>query len=80
VQSRLTRQQVTSDYLAFRANPVAADGGQFLGGEVGYVFPQHTYAYVNGKWVCTDKIAHNAPPPAIKSPAERAAFQAQYPV
>jgi hypothetical protein len=79
VQSSLTREQVTSEYLAFRKNPVAPDGGRFVGGEMGYVFPAHSYARVNGEWVCTDKIAHNPAPAAIKSPAERAAFQAQYP-
>jgi hypothetical protein len=79
VQSSLTREQVTNEYLAFRKNPVAPDGGQFVGGEMGYVFPAHTYARVNGNWVCTDKIAHNPAPAAIKTPAERATFQAQYP-
>ena len=79
VQSSVTRAQVTNEYLAFRGNPVAPDGGQFAGGEMGYVFPQHTYARVNGQWVCTDKIAHNAPPAAVKSPVEQRAFQAQYP-
>lgn len=79
VQSRTTRQQVTNEYLAFRSNPVAPDGGQTVGGEMGYVFPAHTYARVNGQWVCTDKIAHNPPPAAVKSPAERRAYQAQYP-
>lgn len=77
--SSLTRQQVSNDYLAFRSNPVAPDGGQFVGGEMGYLFPAHTYARVNGQWVCTDKIAHNPAPAAIKSPAERRAYQAQYP-
>lgn len=79
VQSRIARQQVTNEYLAFRSDPVAPDGGQIVGGEMGYVFPAHTYARVNGQWVCTDKIAHNPPPPAVKSPAERRAYQAQYP-
>jgi len=79
VQSRLTRGQVTSEYLAFRNNPVAPDGGQFVGGEMGYVFPAHTYARVNGQWVCTDKIAHNPAPAAIKSPVEQRAYEAQYP-
>ena len=79
VQSSLTRQQVSNEYLAFRGNPVAPDGGQFVGGEMGYVFPAHTYARVNGQWVCTDKIAHNPPPAAVKSPAEQRAYQARYP-
>ena len=79
VQSSLTRQQVTTEYLAFRSNPVAPDGGRIVSGEMGYAFPAHSYARVNGQWVCTDNIAHNAPPAAVKSGAERRAFQAQYP-
>jgi hypothetical protein len=79
VQSSLTREQVRNEFLQFRSNPVAADGGRFVGGEAGYVFPAHTYARVNGEWVCTDKIAHNPKPDAIKSPAERRAFLQQYP-
>lgn len=79
LQSSLSREQVRNEFLAFRANPVAPDGGRFVGGEMGYIFPQHTYARVNGEWVCTDKIAHNPPPPAIMTPAERSAFRAMYP-
>ena len=79
VQSTLTREQVRNEYLQFRANPVAQDGGRYVGGEEGYAFPAHTYARVNGEWVCTDKIAHNPAPEAIKTPAERQAFQQQYP-
>lgn len=79
VQSTLTRAQVLRELEAFQRNPVAPDGGRYVGGEVGYVFPQHTYARVNGEWVCTDKIAHNRAPDAIKSPTERRAFVEQYP-
>ncbi len=79
VQSSLTRAQVTSEFLAFRANPIAADGGRFVGGEAGYMFPAHTYARVNGQWVCTDKIAHNPAPDAIRSDGEKRLFQQQYP-
>ncbi len=61
-------------------SPVFAQGADvFVGGEEGYAFPAHTYARVNGEWVCTDKIAHNPAPEAIKTPAERQAFQQQYP-
>lgn len=77
VSSTLSRDAVRQDFLA--GNPVAPDGGRHVGGEMGYIFPQHTYARVNGEWVCTDKIAHNAPPAAIRSDAERGAFQQQYP-
>jgi hypothetical protein len=79
VQSTLTSEAVRQQYVAFRVNRVASDGGQFVGGEAGYVFPQHTYARVNGEWVCTDKIAHNPKPNPIKSGAEARAFIEQYP-
>lgn len=35
VQSRLTREQVTGEYLAFRQNPVAPDGGQIFDAATG---------------------------------------------
>ena len=79
VQSTLSREAVRQEFFAFRANPVAPDGGQFVGGQAGYIFPQHTYARVNGEWVCTDKIAHNPAPNAIKTNAEKQAFRQQYP-
>lgn len=79
VASSRTREQVSAEYLQFRSNPVARDGGRYVGGEEGYAFPAHTYARVNGQWVCTDKIAHNPPPEAIKTPAERQLFQQDYP-
>lgn len=79
VQSSLTRDKANNEFLQFRSNPVAADGGRFVGGEAGYVFPAHTYARVNGQWVCTDKIAHNPSPDAVKTPGERRAFLQQYP-
>jgi hypothetical protein len=79
VQSSLSQAQVRNEFLQFRANPVAADGGLYVGGEAGYQFPAHSYARVNGEWVCTDKIAHNAAPEAVKSQAERRQFLQQYP-
>ncbi len=79
LQSTLTRGQVQSEFFQFRANPVAPDGGKFVGGQEGYVFPQHTYARVNGEWVCTDKIAHNPAPNSIKTPGEQRMFRQLYP-
>lgn len=79
VQSSSTREQVTNEFLQFRSNLVAPDGGRYVGGQAGYIFPQHTLALQNGKWVCTDKIAHNPAPEAIQSAAERRAFQQQFP-
>lgn len=77
--STLTASQVQREFLAFRANPVAPDGGRYVGGEEGYAFPMHTYAIRDGKLVCTDKIAHNPKPDAVKSPLERKVFEDTYP-
>jgi hypothetical protein len=79
VQSTLSREQVRQQLQAFQNNRVAPDGGQFVGGEAGYIFPAHTYARVNGQWVCTDKIAHNPKPSLTKTDAERRLFLEQYP-
>jgi hypothetical protein len=79
VASTISRDQVRQELQAFRSNPVAPDGGQFVGGEAGYIVPAHTYAFVNGGWMRTDRIAHNAKPQAIKSASERSAFLQQYP-
>ena len=65
VQSSLTREQVNTEYLQFRSNPVAADGGRYVGGQEGYRFP--------------DKIPNNPKPIAIKTPAEQLIFRQQYP-
>ena len=79
VQSTLSREQVRNEYFVFRSNPVAPDGARYVGGQEGYAFPAHTYARVNGEWVCTDKIAHNPKPEAVKSATERQQFLQQYP-
>lgn len=79
VSSTLSREAVRQEFLAFRVDPSAPNGGQYVGGQAGYIFPQHTYARVNGQWVCTDRIAHNPPPAAIKTDAERRAFLQTYP-
>jgi hypothetical protein len=78
MQSTLTREAVRQQLQTFRSNPIAADGGQFVGGEMGYVFPQHGYARVNGQWVHTDRIAHNPKPSLNKTDAERRLFLEQY--
>ena len=78
VKSSTTHQQVTNEYLQFRNNPVMADGGRYVGGQAGYVFPQHIVAFQNGSLVCVDKIAHN-PAPATPSNGEMRAFKQQYP-
>jgi hypothetical protein len=78
-QGSIAAAQVRSELLQFRSNPVAADGGRYVGGEEGYAFPAHTYALRNGRWECTDKIAHNPPPAAIRSPSEQKSFELTYP-
>lgn len=65
VQSSLTREQVTREFLQFRNNPVDAAGGRYVGGEAGYVPPQ---------------VRPNGPAPdPVKTPAERRKFQQDYP-
>jgi hypothetical protein len=79
VQSTKSRAEVRNEYLAWRANPVTTDGGLAVGGEAGYVPPQHSYAYQGGKLVHTDKIAHNTPKPSLEmTDAERRLFQELY--
>ncbi|MBE0546770.1 MAG: DUF4148 domain-containing protein [Rubrivivax sp.] len=78
-QSTLSREQVRQEVLAFRVNPVAADGARHVGGEAGYVPEQHAYTRVDGQWVCIDNIAHNAKPDATKSEAEQRQFLRLYP-
>jgi hypothetical protein len=79
VQSAKSRSEVRGEFLAWRANPVTSDGGLAVGGEAGYVPPQHSYAYQGGKLVHTDKIAHNTPKPSLEmTDAERRLFQELY--
>jgi hypothetical protein len=74
VQSTLTREQVDKDFQALRANPVAPDGGRYVGGQLGYVFPQHVLAFENGKFECIGQIPHNPRPDAVISSSERRRF------
>ncbi len=79
VQSTLTREQVRQEMLAFRANPVSADGSRYVGGEIGYEVQRHAYARIDGQWACVDGIAHNAKPDAVMNEAERRLQQQRYP-
>lgn len=72
IVSSKTRQQVREEFLAFRANPVLADGTRVVGGEAGYALPQHSYAWQGGRFVHTDTLAHNTPRPSLSmSEAEK---------
>ena len=78
VQSNLSRAQVQQEFQAFRNNLVTADGGM-VGGEAGYVPPQHSYAFQGGKLVHTDKIAHNTRKPGLSmTQGERRVYKEQY--
>ena len=79
VQGTKSRAEVRNEFLASRANPVTSDGGLAVGGEAGYIAPQHSYAFREGKLVHTDKIAHNTPKPSLSmTDAERRLFQELY--
>lgn len=79
VQSIKSRANIQKEYQAFRKNPVSADGGTLSGGEVGYIPPQHSYAFQDGKLIHTDRIAHNTPKPSLAmTDAERELFRVQY--
>ncbi|OZA87183.1 MAG: hypothetical protein B7X65_13415 [Polaromonas sp. 39-63-25] len=63
---------------AFRNNPTTAEGGTLVGGEAGYMPPQHSYAFQDGRLVHTDSIAHNTPKPSLAmTDAERRLFREQ---
>ena len=79
VQSTKSRADVQREFQAFRNNPVSADGGRLVGGEAGYLPPQHSYAFQGGSWVHTDRIAHNTPKPSLSmTDAERRTYQELY--
>ncbi len=76
----LTRDEVIRDLKSFQKNPVTADGSRFVGGEVGYEYPTHSYSFKNGKLVHTDNLAHNTPKKSGRlSPDEIKAFKNAYP-
>ncbi len=76
----LTRDEVKRDLASFQQNPVTGDGSRFVGGEVGYVYPSHSYAIRDGKLVHTDTIAHDTPRKSGRMTADQIdAFQNSYP-
>lgn len=79
VQSSKSRAEVISEFQAFRRNPVTADGGVFVGGELGYVPHQHTFAVENGRRVHADQYASTTPVQSrTMSDVERRATREQY--
>ena len=51
----------------------AADGWRFVGGEIGWDLEQHSYDFVGGRLVHSDRFSHDAPRPAlpVKGPPEQ---------
>lgn len=79
VQSTTSRAEIQKEYQAYRKNPVSTDGGTLVGGEIGYLPPQHSYALQDGKLVHTDRIAHDTAKPSLAmTDAERELFRVQY--
>jgi len=77
--STVTREQVMQDYQLSRQSKFDSSGGMQLGGDGGYVGPQHSYAVGGGKIRHTDKIAHNTVKPDYQhSAAEHAYFSKTY--
>lgn len=79
MQSTKSRADVQQELEAFRKNPVTADGGKIDGTNIGYINPQHSYAFQGGKLVHTDNIAHDTPKPSLAmTDAERRLYQELY--
>lgn len=75
-QSNKSRADVRKELDAFRANPVTSFGATLRGGDVGYTYPQHSYAFQDGKLVHTDTISHNTAKPSLAmTDAERRLFK-----
>lgn len=78
-QSALSRADVQKELKAFQRDALTAGGGRLVGGEAGYIPPQHSYAFDGGRFVHTDKIAHNTPKPSLTmNDRERRLFGEQY--
>lgn len=63
--STKSRADVQKELEAFRKNPVTADGGTIVDTNIGYINPQHSYAFQGGKLAHTDNIAHTTPKPSV---------------
>lgn len=80
VQSTKSRADVKKETEAFRKNSVTAHDGTLVGGEVGYIPPQHSFGFQGGKLTHTDSIAHNTPKPnLVMTTAERRLSQEMHP-
>lgn len=55
-----TRAEVKQELQAFRANPVAADGYRWVGGELGWASPTQSYAYVSDRANMSAPLGRNS--------------------
>jgi hypothetical protein len=60
-----SRADVQKELEAFRRNSVTADGGTIVDTNIGYINPQHSYAFQGGKLAHTDNIANTTPKPSV---------------
>lgn len=63
--SSKSRADVQKELEAFRKNPVTADGGKIVNTEIGFISPQHSYAFQGGTLVHTDSLSHDTPKPSL---------------
>lgn len=70
-----SRADVQKELEASRKNPTIADGGKLLAGGALYLFPQHSFAFKDGKAIHTDSLKdHDSPKPSLTlTPEERMA-------
>ncbi|MFZ3139073.1 DUF4148 domain-containing protein [Polaromonas sp.] len=63
--STKSRADVQQELEAFRKNSVTADGGKIVNTEIGFISPQHSYAFQGGTLVHTDSLSHDTPKPSL---------------
>lgn len=68
--STKSRAEVVDELRAFRANPVAADGWHYVGGDAGWAPPKHEYAFENGRLEHVGNTADNSPRPSLQMTEE----------
>lgn len=76
--STKSRSEVLEDLRAFRANPVAADGWRYAGGEIGWVPPTHEYVFKNGRLEHIDDMALNSPRPSLQMTEEERRWHEEF--
>lgn len=73
-----SRAEVAAELQRWQANPVSADGWAWVGGEIGWVQPNHQLGIRNGKIVHLDTLSHSERAPQLPSAEERIRIQSEY--